>query len=116
MTTIFVLYLQVMLKLPSETGGSAMSVLEIEVLHSLEGDRKKKIDTSTEAGRKEAQEFIRKQIREGTAIFLERGKKTYRIKDYDAKADKLIVSTDNGDTKASSAKGRKTAVPPKAGG
>jgi hypothetical protein len=93
-----------------------MSTLEVEVLHSLEGDRKKKIDTSTEVGRKQAQEFIRKQIREGTAIFLERGKKTYRVKDYDSKKDQLIVATDKKDVGAASGKGRKTAVPPKAGG
>lgn len=91
-------------------------MLEVEVLHSLDGDRKKKIDTGTEAGRKEAQDFIRKQIREGTAIFLERGKKTYRITDYDSKKDRLIVATDKGSAAASPAKGRKTAVPPKAGG
>ena len=93
-----------------------MSTLEVEILHSLHGDRKKKIDTSTEAGRKEAQEFIRKLIREGTSIFMERGKNAYRIADYDSKKDRFIVVTHKGRVTASPAKGRKTAVPPKAGG
>jgi hypothetical protein len=93
-----------------------MSTVEVDVLHSLHGDRKKKIDTATAQGREALQKFIRGQIREGTAIFLERGKKTYRIKDYDADKDRLIVSVGAKDVAAKPGKGRKTAVPPVAGG
>ena len=85
--------------------------MEVEVLHVLHGDKKKTIDTPQERA-----QFIKRMIREGTAIFLERGKKTYRVTDYDSKKDRLIVSTDKGNVGASPGKGRKTAVPPRAGG
>lgn len=86
--------------------------MEIEVLHALHGDKKKQLDTPQERA-----QFIKKMIREGTAIFLERGKKTYRITDFDEKKNRLIVRIDDGrHVAAKPEKGRKTAVPPRAGG
>ena len=94
--------------------------MEVEVLHAQRGDKKKKIDTGSAAGRKEAETFIKTMLRQGTAIFLERGKKTYRITDYDAKKNHLIVRLEKKgkavSVGASPAKGRKTAVAPQAGG
>jgi len=98
--------------------------VEIEVLHSLHGDKKKCFDTHKPEGRKDAEACITKMLREGTALFLERGKKTYRISRYDAKTDKLVVHLEGTGSRtgeyieksASPAKGAKTAVPPRAGG
>jgi hypothetical protein len=85
---------------------------EIEVLHAFAGDKKKKLDTPQEQA-----QFIKKMLREGTAIFLERGKKTYRVTDFDEKKNRLIVRIDDGRRVAAKPeKGRKTAVPPRAGG
>lgn len=94
-------------------------ILEVEILHSLHGDKKKCFDTHKPEGRKDAEACITKMLREGTALFLERGKKTYRISRYDAKTDKLVVHLEGlggREVKASPAKGAKTAVPPRAGG
>jgi hypothetical protein len=92
-------------------------MFEIEILHNLHGDKRKKIDTSTEAGRAEAATICKKMLKQGTAIFLERGKKTYRVKDYDPEKDQLIVAHEaKGDVKAKATKGKKTAVAPVAGG
>ncbi len=93
--------------------------LEIEILHNLHGDKKKCFDTHKSEGRKEAEVCITKMLREGTALFLERGRKTYRISRYNAKTDKLVVHLEGlggREVAASSAKGVKTAVPPRAGG
>lgn len=94
-----------------------METVEMDVLHSLHGDKKRKFDTTTEEGRAETEKNITKMIRSGTAIFLERGKKTYRITAYDAKKDRFVVRTDTGESVgADPKKGRKTAVAPSAGG
>lgn len=86
--------------------------MEIEILHSLHGDKKKMLETSQERAK-----FVKKMLREGTAIFLERGKKTYRVTDFDEKKNRLIVRIDDGRRVAAKPeKGHKTAVPPRAGG
>jgi hypothetical protein len=94
--------------------------MEIEVLHNMEGDKKKKFDTKTEEGRKDAESFFKKLMRGGTAIFIETKAGTYRVTKYDPKKDRLTVRFDKGgksrEITAKSTKGRKTAVPPRAGG
>jgi hypothetical protein len=92
--------------------------MEIEVLHAARGDKKKSIDTNTEKGRQEAAVFLNKMMKQGTAVFLERGKKTYRVKGYDPKKDLLTVALEEKD-KTVTTRGRKaktTAVAPVAGG
>lgn len=94
--------------------------MEIEILHNMEGDKKKKFDTKTEEGRKDAEAFFKKLLRGGTAIFIETKGGTYRVKDFDAKKNRLTVYFDKkGQRKEVTTKpdkGRKTAVPPRAGG
>lgn len=93
--------------------------MEIDFLHSTEGDKKKSLDRSTPECRVEVKKFIDRQLRSGTALFLERGSKTYRITGYDEKSDKLLTRVEKKKlehVKASPDKGRKTAVPPRAGG
>lgn len=95
-------------------------MLELEVLHTFHGDKKRNYDTNTEKGRQEAAIFLNKLMKSGTAILLERGKKTYYVKGYDPKKDQLIVSVErNGESKKVKASGRKSkavAVPRVAGG
>jgi hypothetical protein len=93
--------------------------MELEILHNLQGDKKRNLDTLTIDGRLETQVFIRKMIQEGTAIFLERGKKTYRVTGYDGKKNRLLCRIEQRGRESVAAhpeKGRKTAVPPRAGG
>lgn len=94
--------------------------METELLHVQKGDKKKKHDTATEAGRQEAAQFIAEQIRKGTALFLCRGKKTYRIQSYDPKTDHLIVVAEvKGEDKkvrTKAGKAKVAGVPPIAGG
>ena len=66
----------------------------------------------------EAAVFLNKLMRGGSAVFLERGKKTYRVKGYDPKKDLLTVAIDE-KGKTVTTRGRKaktTAVAPVAGG
>lgn len=94
--------------------------MEIEILHNVHGDKKKKIDTSTAKGRETAAALIKKLTHGGTALFIERGDHVYRVKGYDEKKDKLIVESDHGGknklitTRADRAKA--VAVAPVAGG
>jgi len=93
--------------------------MEVEVLHNSQGDKKRNLDTLTVDGRQETQVFIKKMLKEGTAIFLERGKKTYLVTGFDAKKNRLLVRVEARDKQAVAAspeRGRKTAVPPRAGG
>lgn len=90
--------------------------MELDMLHSLDGDKKKELDTTTAECRIEVEKFFNRQIKDGVALFLERGKKTYRITGYDAKKDKLKVKVQKREVLASPDKGAKTAVPPRAGG
>lgn len=94
-------------------------MLEIEILHNMMGDKKRAFDTATEEGRQQTQAGIKKMLREGTAIFLERGKKTYRVTGFDGKKNRLLVRVEPRGKESVAAKpdkGRKTAVPPRAGG
>ncbi len=91
----------------------------IEVLHSLDGDKKKSLDRSTPECRLEVKKFIDKQMRGGSALFLERGKKCYRVTGYDEKRDKLLVRVEKKKLEhvaANPEKGQKTSIPPRAGG
>jgi hypothetical protein len=92
--------------------------MEIEILHNMQGDKRRVVDTNTEEGRKEAEALLRGMLRQGTAIFLERGKKVYRVTGFDAKKNRLRVRVEekNKEVQAKPDKGRKTAVPPRAGG
>ena len=91
--------------------------MELEILHNLHGDKKRQFDTGTEKGRQELAVVLNRLMKGGTAIFLERGKKTYRVKAYDPKADMLTVDADNGKpVKATGRKGKTTAVAPVRGG
>ncbi len=100
--------------------------MELQVLHTTIGDRKKKLDTSTEAGRKEAEKAIAQMIRKGTAIFLETQANTYRVIGYDPKRDVVLVKIDDLEqldrkrrgrpVGRASGKARMTAVAPRAGG
>ena len=91
--------------------------MDIEILHNLRGDKKRQFDTASEKGRQEMAVTLNRMMKSGTAIFLERGKKTYRVKKYDPKTDILLVEADNGKSvRASGRKGKATAVAPVAGG
>lgn len=97
--------------------------MQVDILHSTRGDKKRKIDTSSEGGRQEAAILLNRLMKEGAAIFLEREngkKKTYRVKAYDPAKDMLTVSADvKGEVKNVRTKGSKartTAVAPTAGG
>jgi hypothetical protein len=93
--------------------------MELEILHNMQGDKKRVFDTATPEGRRQTQTSIRKMIREGTAIFLERGKKTYRVTGFDDLKNRLLVRVEargKESVRAHAEKGRKTAVPPRAGG
>lgn len=91
--------------------------MEIEVLHSALGDKKKKLDTSTEEGRQQCAIFLNKMMKQGVSIFVERGKKAFRVKSYDPEKDLLTVQLDDGRTaKASGRKSKASAVAPIAGG
>jgi hypothetical protein len=96
--------------------------MDIELLHTTAGDRKKKIDTSTAEGCEQAKELIDRLLRQGTALFLERGAgkrtKTYRVQGYDPQTDRLIcrVEAKGALVRASPAKGRVAGVPAIRGG
>ena len=95
-------------------------MMEIEVLHTREGDKKHRIDTTTKAGRELASAILKKLMKAGTAILLERGKKTYYVKGYDPEKDQLIITIEKKgkkkEVKASGQKSKTTAVPRVAGG
>lgn len=92
----------------------------VEILHAAHGDKKRNIDTATEKGRQEAAILLNKMFKQGAAVFLDRGKNTYRVKKYDPAKDMLVVEADvKGKTKQVATRGRKaktTAVAPVAGG
>jgi hypothetical protein len=92
----------------------------VEILHSTKGDKKKSIDTNTEQGRGEAHALLKMLADTKCAVFLERGKQTYRVVGYDQKTDKLIVEAGKGKKqKQVTTKGFKAkcaAVAPVAGG
>ena len=67
--------------------------MEVEILHTTKGDKRRKIDTKTEDGRQEAAVLLNRLMRDGMFIVLDRGKKAYRVTGYDAKKDVLKVGT-----------------------
>lgn len=94
--------------------------MELQLLHVQQGDKKQKFDTDTPAGRKQAGDMIKRLLRQGTAIFVERGDKLYRVKRYDEANDKLVVkATVKGKEKEVTTRGKKAktvGVAPVAGG
>ena len=69
--------------------------MEIEVLNNFKGDKLLKVDTGTAEGRKKAADVLGRLFKSGTAIFLERADKTYRVTGYDPKTDRLLVGVHN---------------------
>ncbi len=95
--------------------------IEIIQLNVREGDRRRKIDTSTKEGRVEVATLIKENLRDGAAIFVAAGGNDFRVTGYDLKNDELIVR------KNETRRGRQTfripangasvnIVPPTAGG
>ena len=65
--------------------------MEVELLHIHHGDKKKNLDTSTAQGKNEVELLFKNLCEQKCAVFLERGKKTYRVTGYDKETDQLIV-------------------------
>jgi hypothetical protein len=65
--------------------------MQVEMLHIHHGDKKKKIDTSVAEGKNEVERLLKNLCEQKCAIFLERGKETYRVTGYDKATDQLIV-------------------------
>lgn len=79
--------------------------MQIEILNSFAGDKKKEIDTATEDGRQAAAKIVGDMLRSGSAVFLEReinGETyTYRVTGYDPQANKLTIKLDTSQVKDS---------------
>lgn len=65
--------------------------MQLSILHSFLGDKVVDFDTETPEGRKKLSETLNKLLRSGTAIFLERAEKTYRVTGWDPETDKLVI-------------------------
>lgn len=65
--------------------------MEISILHSFLGDKEIDFNPDSEEDRKKLGETLTKLLQSGTAIFLERADKTYRVTGFDPNTDKLIV-------------------------
>lgn len=65
--------------------------MELSILHSFLGDKAIDFDTESPEGRQKLAEALNKLLRSGTAIFLERADKTYRVTGWDPATDKLLV-------------------------
>lgn len=94
-------------------------MLKVQQLHVTAGDQEKTLDTSTPECRVEVKKFIDKHIQGGTALFLERKGKTYRVTGYDEKKDRLLTRVEKKAKEkvaAKTDKGTVTAVPPRSGG
>lgn len=65
--------------------------MEMSILHSFFGDKAIDFDTETPEGREKLSEAFNKLVRAGTAIFLERADKTYRVTGYDPQTDRLTI-------------------------
>lgn len=65
--------------------------MEVELLHIHHGDKKKVIDTASPEGKNEVERLFKNLCEQKCAVFLERGKKSYRVVGYDKEADQLIV-------------------------
>lgn len=66
-------------------------MIRVEVLNNFTGDNVITLDTDTPDGRQKVKEEFQKLLRSGTAIFLERADKTYRVTGYDPKTDQLKI-------------------------
>jgi len=65
--------------------------LTLEILNNFTGDSKIEVDTDTEEGRQQVTELFMKLLKSGTAIFLERSDKTFRVTGFDPATDTLKV-------------------------
>lgn len=65
--------------------------MNLSILHSFMGDNEVEFDTTTEEGRKRIGEVLNKLLKAGTAIFLERADKTYRVTGWDPVTDQLVI-------------------------
>ena len=65
--------------------------MELSILHSFMGDKVMDFDTESPEGRKKLGEILNKLLRSGTAIFLERAEKTYRVTGWDPETDRLLI-------------------------
>jgi hypothetical protein len=65
--------------------------VEIELLHIHHGDKKKNIDTTLPEGKNEVERLFKNLCEQKCAVFLERGKRSYRVVGYDKDTDQLIV-------------------------
>ena len=65
--------------------------MNLSILHSFMGDNEIEFDTTTEEGRKRIGEVLNKLLKAGTAIFLERADKTYRVTGWDPATDQLVI-------------------------
>jgi hypothetical protein len=65
--------------------------MQVSILHSFLGDKMTDFDTDTPAGRKKLGEMLNKLLKSGTAIFLERAEKTYRVTGWDSETDRLLI-------------------------
>ena len=65
--------------------------MQLSVLHSFMGDKEIEFDTETPEGRQKISEVLNKLLKAGTAIFLERADKTYRVTGWDPATDKLLI-------------------------
>lgn len=101
--------------------------MELEILNNFRGDKVKEIDTSTEAGRKQAEAVLKQLLRAGSAVYLERVDRTYRVTGYDPGTDRLRVAVlppgrrpqervRSAAARHGGRKGRVTAIAPSAGG
>jgi hypothetical protein len=105
--------------------------MEVELLHIHHGDKKKHIDTTRPEGRNEVDKLLKNLCAQKCAVFLERGKKSYRVVGYDKASDQLIVenparhqkkktllmkATKKASCKVSAAEAKVAAVAPVAGG
>lgn len=91
--------------------------MDIEILHSYHGDKTKKLDTETDAGRQEVAVLLNRLMKQGAAVILQRGKKAYRVEAYNPKKDLLTVRVGHDKTvTARGSKSKTTAVAPSAGG
>ena len=73
--------------------------MEVEFLHIHHGDKKKVVDTTKPEGRNEVDKLFKNLCEQKCAVFLERGKETFRVVGYDAAKDQFIVETGRGKRK-----------------
>jgi hypothetical protein len=65
--------------------------MQLSILHSFLGDKEIDFDPDNPEDRKKMGETLNKLLRAGTAIFLERADKTYRVTGWDPETDRLLI-------------------------